>query len=355
MNDGQAPWPGMTFGIGSLPHEQMDGALDLVCTHLPHCPHWPQLPSRSFLEQMEYQFSGCLPGLVVDDVARKLMLDRSGQDFPDALERFWELALAAEEGGDLDPFAAGQAYAPGLFALQSRLRSAPQPPIIKGQCTGPFTLGLGMTTTDDRALYYDDTLRDVVVRAVALQARWQARRLGTMGRSVMVAVDEPVLTSFGSTAMITVSREDVIAGLSEAVQGVHREGALVSTHCCGNTDWSMIVDAGVDILSFDAWEFAEKMGIYAAQIQGLLARGGWLAWGIVPTSPAVMDLDGPALLRRLRDAQDGLVSSGVDERLVRDRALITPSCGTGPLTVPLAQRVYALLSELGSLYASGDA
>ena len=38
-------FPGLATAIGSLPHQDMEAALELVFEHLPDCPHWPQLQS----------------------------------------------------------------------------------------------------------------------------------------------------------------------------------------------------------------------------------------------------------------------------------------------------------------------
>jgi hypothetical protein len=349
------PLPGGTpLAIGSLPHVDASRALDVIIDRLPDSPHWPQLPGRSFLEQMEHQFSACIPGVSVDEADRRLVVEVHAEGFHSALEHFYEQVLSVEAGGAPDHFGVSEAYAPGLFALEERLAGGPHPPVIKGQCTGPFTLGLGLMTTDDRAILFDDDLTDVVFKAVANHARWQVRRLARLGERVVMSVDEPVLASFGSTAMITVTREQVVSGLSEAVSAIHAEGAIASAHCCGNTDWSLLVDAGMDVLFFDAFGYADKMLLYADGVRSLLERGGMLAWGIVPTSPAVRSESAVSLLARLERVQDDLASSGVDRALIRERTLVTPSCGTGPMSMDDALRVYDLTAEIASSWRRGS-
>jgi hypothetical protein len=50
------------------------------------------------------------------------------------------------------------------------------PPVaVKGQVTGPITFCTGVKDQDDRAIFYDDTLRDAAVKHLALNARWQIR------------------------------------------------------------------------------------------------------------------------------------------------------------------------------------
>jgi hypothetical protein len=345
------PLPGGTpLAIGSLPHVDAAKALDVIIDCMPDSPHWPQLPRRSFLEQMEHQFSACIPGVAVDEASRRLVVEVHAEGFHSALEHFYEQVLSVEAGGAPDHFGVSVAYAPGLYAFEERLCGGTRPPVVKGQCTGPFTLGLGLLTTDDRAILFDDDLADVVYKAVANHARWQARRLARLGERVIVSVDEPVLASFGSTAMITVTREQVVSGLSESVEAIHAEGALASAHCCGNTDWSLPIDAGMDILFFDAFGFADKMALYAPGIRSLLERGGMLGWGIVPTSEAVRSASAESLLDRLGSAQDDLASHGIDRSLIRERTLITPSCGTGPMLMHDALRAYDLTAETASAW-----
>ncbi|MBW2264102.1 MAG: hypothetical protein JRG91_19230 [Deltaproteobacteria bacterium] len=343
------PLPGGTpLAIGSLPHVNAAEALDVILDRMQGSPHWPQLPRRSFLEQMEHQFSACIPGVVIDEVSRRLVVEVHAEGFHSALEHFYEQVLLVEAGGAPDHFKVTEAYAPGFFAFEERLAGKSRPPVVKGQCTGPFTLGLRLMTTDDRAILFDDNLADVVYKAVANHARWQARRLARLGERVIVSVDEPVLASFGSTAMITVTREQVVSGLSESVEAIHAEGALASAHCCGNTDWLLLVDAGMDVLFFDAYGFADKMAIYAPAIRTLLERGGMLGWGIVPTSEAVRSESVESLMQRLIRAQDDLAASGLDRPLLRERTLITPSCGTGPQPMDDALRVYDLTAGMAA-------
>jgi len=339
--------PGLPLAIGSLPHVDAGEALDVVMRALPLSPHWPQLPRRSFLERMEYQFSGSIPGVVVDEASEKIVVDTGGEEFQSALERFWERVLAVESGAEPDHFALAPAFAPGLYALESRLAGLPRPMVVKGQCTGPLTLGMRLMTSDGRASLFDDALVDVVVKAVACHARWQARRMARLAAVAIVSVDEPMLSSYGSTALITVSREQAVGFLAEAVRAIHAEGALACTHCCGNTDWTIPIDAGMDILSFDAYSYADKLSLYSAAISRFLASDGILAWGIVPSSAAVRTETAGALRERLLRAQAALAGWGVDPGLLAARTIVTPSCGTGSLTVDEALRVYDLLSILG--------
>ncbi len=62
----ELPFNGLATIIGSLPHPDAVSACQEVILNLKDIPAWPQLPRRSFKENMYAQFSEHLPGLVLD-------------------------------------------------------------------------------------------------------------------------------------------------------------------------------------------------------------------------------------------------------------------------------------------------
>jgi len=111
----------------------------------------------------------------------------------------------------------------------------------------------------------------------------------------------------------------------------------------------MLIDAGVDIISFDAHDYGETIGYYADQVRGFLGRGGILAWGIVPTSERIREHTPESLVKKLEGLVKNLASKGIDENLLWEQCLVTPSCGTGSLSVELAEEIFRQLSEVSRL------
>ena len=68
-------------------------------------------------------------------------------------------------------------------------------------------------------------------------------------------------------------REDVIGLVSEVIESIHQENALAAVHCCGNTEWSILIDGGADIVSFDAFKFGETISMYTDAVKELLDSG----------------------------------------------------------------------------------
>src|SRR5512133_703251 len=77
----------LTTHVGSMPHPGLGG----LCRHLTDAldiPAWPQMTRRVFRESMYIQYSGGLPGLVVDAGREKIFFDTS-RDLTPAYEAFY--------------------------------------------------------------------------------------------------------------------------------------------------------------------------------------------------------------------------------------------------------------------------
>jgi len=61
-----------------------------------------------------------------------------------------------------------------------------------------------------------------------------------------------------------------------------------------------------------------------------------------------------SLRARLESGIQNLAGKGIDEALIRDRCLLTPSCGTGSLSVELAENVFETLAGLSRALRSQE-
>jgi methionine synthase II (cobalamin-independent) len=339
--------------LGSLPHTDVAHGTGLIFESTPEIPAWAQFPRRTFRENMMVQFTESMPGLVED--GDRVYFDTAAPDFTGQLTDFYARYLAATEEGDptaLDSFGLSPRYAAGFGEFIARLPEQTRPrAALKGQVTGPFTLGTNLLDQERRCAYYDDQLRDVIVKMVALKAAWQTTRLSAFSRPVMIFLDEPALLGFGSQTFLTISREDVQEDLNEVAAAIHALGGLVGVHCEANTDWSLLMEADLDILNFDAYDHMQAIILYPAELCAFLERGGSLGWGIVPTldKEAAANETVPSLLNRFYEGVARLERKGFERESLLRRALITPSCGAGGvLTEPLAERVLSLLPQLST-------
>lgn len=333
----------LATGIGSFPDLDAGKACDLILDTLPEIPFWPQMPNTDFREQMEIQYSEGFPCVVLDEAKSKMIFDTSG-DPTSELEKFYENVVI----DNLDYFRISPGFSRGLYAMEEKLKGSLPSSLLyfKHQVTGPITFGLATVDENKRAIYYNDVFRDTVVKGITMKARWLLDKFKSFGFKQICFVDEPILSAFGSSTYVSVQRPEVVEYLREVVEAIHKEGALVGTHCCGNTDWPILIDAGVDIINFDAYEFGDTISYYPEQVKGYLEKGGVIAWGIVPTSDKILDETTDSLKIKLENNIDKLARKGIDKDLIWQQCLLTPSCGTGSLSVELSGKIFHELSRL---------
>ncbi|MEW6530765.1 MAG: hypothetical protein AB1473_08020 [Thermodesulfobacteriota bacterium] len=332
--------------VGSLPHEDAGDAVDLILRSLSSAPHTPQLSRAKLLEQMWIQFSEGLPRFRVDLDEKSYFFDTSG-DASSELERFYSAYLDVSSGGSPEAFAIGPEYGGGIHTFLQRLQQeGTKKPFIKVQVTGPLSFGLTVTDENGKPIFYHPFFRDVVVQSTGLKAAWLVDQFKPFAEEVIVFFDEPSLSAYGSSAFLGVSRDDVIQSLNEAFALTLDRGGIPGVHCCGNTDWSILMETATRIINFDAVDYMETIPLYATQLSQFLARGGALAWGAVPNDGRIKGESVDGIRRRLRDGIELLVKSGVDRALVQKRLIVTPACGCAGMTVAEAEMTYRLLEAL---------
>jgi hypothetical protein len=340
----------LATGIGSMPFRNADEAVDISLSKVVEAPFWPQLPQLALNEKMEIQYSEGMPCAVIDREKGRLYFDTAG-DYYDNFAEFYEIYLAAMDpetgSGNCAAMAITPGFSKGIYAMEKRLQSlGRQLPFVKVQTTGPCSFALTIVDENKRAIYYNEEFRDVVIKALAMKCRWQIQKFQPFARQVICFVDEPILSAFGSSTYVSLKRENIVAHLAEMVTAIHADKALAGVHCCGNTEWSILVDAGTDIINFDAYGYGETLSMYPDAIRRHLERGGMLAYGIIPTSPVVREETVNSLKGRLEHLIDQLASNGIDRQQIVDQTILTPSCGTGLLEPADALRVFDLLGSL---------
>ncbi|MBM4443874.1 MAG: methionine synthase [Chloroflexi bacterium] len=321
--------------IGSMPHTDPQAACRLIGRFLKDIPVWPQLPNRSAEENMYAQFGQGFPGIVMAD--GRITIDRS-RDLELGLERLYT-AHASNAYAD---YPIGPDHAAGLQAFLNLDLATPL--AVKGQVTGPISWGLCVTDGVHYAVY-DDSLADAMARHLRLKAAWQESVLRRLSPNVILFVDEPYLTSLGS-AFVSLPSEKVVALLTETLGGI---AGIRGLHCCGNTDWTLLLDLPIHILSFDAYNYAGALSTYPEQVQSFLKRGGTVAWGIVPNDEEALARESVASLKdRLEEAMAPYARSGTPFKRLLQQALLTPSCGLASLSAEAAEHCLEFLAQLSA-------
>lgn len=340
---------GLPVLIGSLPLDSHAKALDWIFTATPEIPLWPQLPSNP-REQMLPQFAEGIPCIREenpDKTTGRIFYDISFDGFDAEMLAFYEEYLQVSEniaGLAASRFTTSPERAAGLYAFADRLAGAEGLAAVKGQVTGPFTMLTGIKDTQGRAGYFDETIREMTIKGIAMKGAWQTAFLGKAGKPVLMFIDEPALAGLGSSAFISVTTEEIQGMINEVAGAIHLAGGLAGIHVCANTDWGLLLTSTIDVLSFDAYGFFDRIAPLTNELDAFLDRGGILAWGGIPTSrDEDIEKETTASLVSLWNTQmESIAGPSRGKADILRQTIITPSCGTGSLSPELAQKVLTL-------------
>ncbi|MCD6560888.1 MAG: hypothetical protein J7L16_03900 [Deltaproteobacteria bacterium] len=351
MPDNESHFNFSATGVGSVPFLGLETTCRQILEDLPSIPFWPQFVKRSYLEYMNVQFSENLPLLKISEEKESVIIP-STENAESELVRFYDHFLAK----DIDYFSISRDFAPGLYNMLELIdRGASKGGLfIKGQTVGPLTFAAGIIEPDGKQVLHNPELLEAMINGLAIKALWQVMELKKSGKKVIIFLDEPYLSGFGS-AFSSVQRHEVIDILRTVINYIRKNSdALIGIHCCGNTDWSMIAESGPDIINFDAFEFMEYFLLYPDEIKKFIGRGGIIAWGIVPTSNYRGTETVEGLFSKLEKGLNHMLEWGIAPGLLAERSILTPACGMGSMTPETAKKGLELLSHL-SMKLSGFA
>ncbi|MBC9785731.1 hypothetical protein H1S01_14660 [Heliobacterium chlorum] len=351
----------MITGMGSLPYESYEEAKALIARCCPEILHSPQLPEACREDQLLEQALAPWDraGLIRRLPDGTAIVDRKADGFDEALRQFKNICEYGECGVDepIEWFSNDES----LFAQQSpNYRSWRQdlrddtwpirPSWLKVQMAGPLTAALFVKDEEGKPLFDDPQLRELMLMSAAHQATWVGSDLRQYCWPAMVFIDEPGLYTLGKIEYPMVTAEIVREFIETMTEALSPTGTLSGVHCCGNTDWSLMLTSPIHIISFDASQHFESFARHPKEIGAFLFRGGLLAWGIVPTDPEELaKATAESLQRKLQGQLEALEKAGVSGDALRRQIILTPACGYGLRSADDAEKGYTLLRELGEL------
>ncbi|MFQ3573524.1 MAG: hypothetical protein SNJ53_02705 [Thermodesulfovibrionales bacterium] len=325
--------PFVTTGIGSLPHTDAKEACSLIVSSF-DIVFWPQLPRLSFRESMLAQFAEGMPNIIVDEDNNTIYAQRHEEDTTGFYESYSEdkrIAMSKD-------------CAKGLYEFISSFRNR-RFDTIKGQIAGPLTLTLSIKDGSGRYIFFDEEIREIALMSLKAKILWQIDVLRQFSDNIIIFIDEPIFTAIGSTTYLGVSEDEVLRILTDCVELIRGQGAFSCIHCCGKSDWGLVIKSGVDMLSFDAFEYFETFSLYSNDIKGFLDKGGYLCWGIVPTSEIIKDVSYRDVLAKFHDSVDKL-SNLIDKGTLLHHSILSPSCGMGSRDIDDVKKILDIQKAL---------
>lgn len=300
-----------TTAMGIMPHRNIERALDLALSL--DIPFWPQLPKVSFYEDMYAQSSQNLPGIVVEPENERVLFNSSR--FEDELTSY-SLKL-----GDPATFTLSEDYSAVYHLFLSKDLKGYH--AIRGQLTGPISFGFKIVDENAKPIIYSDEIRGILYDFFQRKANVQYQELKIQNDNAFVWLDEPglgwVFSSLSGYNDIQ-ARNDYL----DFVSGLDGPRAL---HLCANVNLPYLLEMGIDILSFDAYQIETMPGEYSSAAARFLRDGGIICWGIVPTDSTNLERETPESLgSRLAGYWESISQhTGLAPGQIAEQSLLAPA------------------------------
>jgi len=300
-----------TTAMGIMPHTDVGKALGLALGL--DIPFWPQLPNVSFYEDMYVQTSENFPGVVVDPDGEKVGF--STAKFEE------ELGDYSQRMAESETFALSRSYSAVYHRFLAK--DLQDYPAIRGQVTGPVSLGFRVTDEDSRPIIYNEGVRTLLFDFIQRKANIQYWQLKEKNQNAFVWLDEPGLgwVFSGLSGYNDVqARQDYQSFLA----GFDGPRAL---HLCASINLPYLLELGVELLSFDAYQIELMPKGYTNAVADFLRGGGTISWGIVPTDSESLSKETPETLARLLSGywEVVAVNTGLSTKAIAEQALIAPA------------------------------
>jgi hypothetical protein len=300
-----------TTAMGIMPHTDVDRALELALGL--DVPFWPQLPKVSIYEDMYVQASQNFPGIAIDFDKGRLSFDTAR--FEQELDGYFA------KMDDPETFALTAEYSAVFHKfLSSDLQGYRA---IRGQNIGPVSFGFKVLDEDLKPIIYNDEARAVLFDFIQKKANIQYRELKERNADAFVWLDEPGL-GYVFSGLSGYNEQQAKADYYDFVAGLEGPKGL---HLCAEVNLPYLLELGVEILSFDAYQIGFMPKEYAGRAAEFINNGGIISWGIVPTESTVLATQTPeTLAERLSDYWNVVSeSTGLSLSKIAVQALVAPA------------------------------
>lgn len=331
--------------LGALPYETIETTTRMAAKLFENIPFVAMLPKLAADDTVINRTLRGFPGVKIQD--KKVLIKVSSTNYKQGLSRL-EDAFNHPNTETLTPFCIDSPFMDKYFKMIEKFKS----PNALVNILGPFTVSQILMNAAEEQMLTDKSFRKMFIQGVCAKALWAIDQIHSINPSTVpiIMLEEPM---FGKLGNLKRENEDVTVELvtsmfSRVFEKLHEHGAIVGVHCLEKCDWKIPINAGVDIISYDAYNNPNNLCIMTESVIDFIERGGKINWGIVPVNSESMvkSLNIDYLTKRLFATMQGLVVAGVPEEYVYNSALVSIQGDVDKLPVIFAEKAIIFATQL---------
>jgi hypothetical protein len=331
-----------TTAMGIMPHKDVDRALELALSL--DIPFWPQLPNVSLYEDMYVQVSQNFPGINIDFDKERLAFDTA--TFEQELEEYF-LKMDHPE-----TFSLSKEYSTVFHKFLSKELQGYK--AIRGQVTGPVSFGFKVLDENLKPIIYNEEARGILFDFIQKKVNVQYQELREKNANAFVWFDEPGL-SYVFSGLSGYNEQHAREDYHNFLEGLEGPKGL---HLCADVNLPYLLELGVEILSFDAYQIEFMPKEYAANVAEFIKSGGVISWGIIPTESVTLATQTPETLAEIISAYWQVISqnTGLSLNQIAEQALVAPArcCLKDISQVSTADKIGKQIAEKGQVFSTEE-
>ena len=333
------------FPVGALPYENITTVTRMVAKLFEQNPYLALLPNIEEDDNIiKHSFEG-IPGVKYKD--KKIILKTGTNTYRQGLLKL-DKAFNSLDKTLLENYAIHSPFLEKYLQIIKKFKSKN----AYINLLGPFTMSQMLIQSANELMLADKSFRKMFIQAICVKAFWAIEKIKEVSPDTVpvIILNEPLFCRFGVIKRENedIPVEQVTKMFANVIERIKAKGAIVAIQSMEKCDWKIPINAGVDIISFDAYNNPNNLCIIPDTITDFVSRGGKINWAIVPvmTEAMVKGLNIDYVANRLFSTMEGLILAGVPEKFVYNSALVSIQGDVENLPVIFAEKSIILANQL---------
>lgn len=334
-----------TLPVGNLPYEDDKAATRMMVKLFELTPYLAMLPVANINENIKYRTLSNLDGVLSKDKRYYLCSD---------MDKFRQISVKLDTifnnptAENLEPYKFDSYFFPKYLQILNRIK--PKETVVN--ILGPFSMSQTLINKSGIQILSDKMFRKFVIQSIAAKALWAINQIKAVSPETtpLIILEEPLLHKIGDVkrANEDVTKDIVVNLFAKVIQKIKEYKGNVGIQCFEKCDWQIPIEAGVDVISFDAYNNPNNLTIIAEKVNDFLVNGGRINWGIVPVPNEAMikSLTIDEVYNRFIKTIENLIIAGTSERLTYNQAMVSINGNIDKLPLIFAEKALMLSTQL---------
>ena len=331
--------------LGALPYENIESATKMIAKLFDKLPYIALFPKIEKEDSVLKQTLENIPG--IEFKSKRIYLKAGTKAYTEGLLQL-DKAFNSPSKENLEPYAINSHFFEKYLQIIKKFKS----PNAVVNLTGRFTISQLLNSAAEEQMLADKSFRKLFIQSVCIKALWAIEQIKAVSPTTVpiIILEEPMLGQLGN---IKRENEEVTVDLvtnmfAKVIEKIKAEGAIVGIQCMEKCDWKIPINAGIDLISFDAYNNPNNLCIIPEKVTEFLERGGKINWGIVPvmTESIIKSSNIDFVFNRFTSTLESLILAGVSARLVYNSALVSIQGDVDKLPIIFAEKAIILATQL---------